>query len=85
LGANTAASDSITTPNPAIASGTVNIAIAALPGFGSASSYDLLSAPSGLSGATYVLANAPGGYTYSLNATDSVVQLGVTPAAAGDI
>jgi autotransporter-associated beta strand protein len=84
LGANTAASDSITTPNPAIASGTVNIAIAALPGFGSASSYDLLSAPSGLSGATYAL-NAPGGFTYSLNVTDSLVQLGVTPAASGDI
>ncbi len=84
LGANTAGSDSITTLNPAIASGAVNIAIVALPGFGSASSYDLLSAPSGLSGATYAL-NAPGGFTYSLNATDSLVQLGVTPAASGDI
>ncbi|MFY7874518.1 MAG: autotransporter-associated beta strand repeat-containing protein, partial [Pirellula sp.] len=85
LGANTAASDTIASPAAAVTSGTVNISIAALAGFGSASSYDLISAASGLSGATYALTNAPGGYVYSLNATDSLVQLSVTPASSGDI
>ncbi len=85
LGANTAASDSINTPNAAITAGTVNIGITALAGFGSSLTYDLITAPSGLSGAAYVLTNAPGGYIYSLNTSGSLVQLGLTPAATGDL
>ena len=84
LGANTAASDSITTAAAATTSGTVNLSIQALAGFGSASTYDLISAAGGLNGATYVLANAPGGFNYSLNTSGTLVQLGVTPATAGD-
>jgi autotransporter-associated beta strand protein len=85
LGANTAASDSITTPNAATTAGTVNIGIMPLAGFGSASTYDLISAPSGLSGATYTLTNAPGGFTYSLTTSDTVVRLNATAAAGGNI
>ena len=84
LGANTAASDSITTAAAATTSGTVNLSIQALAGFGSASTYDLISAAGGLNGATYVLANAPGGFNYSLNTSGTLVQLGVTPATTGD-
>jgi autotransporter-associated beta strand protein len=85
LGAATATSDSIITPNAATTAGTVNIGIMALAGFGTASTYDLISAPSGLSGASYALTNAPGGFTYSLTTTASLVQLGVTPTTAGDL
>ena len=85
LGANTAASDSITTPNAATTAGTVNIGIMPLAGFGSASTYDLISAPSGLSGATYVLTSAPGGFTYSLTTSDTLVQLNATAASSGNI
>jgi fibronectin-binding autotransporter adhesin len=84
LGANTAASDSITTPNAATTSGTVNISILPLAGFGSASTYDLLTAPSGLDGATYALTNAPGGYSYSLVSTATSLQLALTPVV-GDL
>ncbi len=86
IGANTAASDSITTPNAAVTAGTVNIGITALPGIG-VGTFDLISAPSGLSGASYVLTSAPGGFTYTLSATDTLVQLGVATAAAatGDV
>jgi hypothetical protein len=55
LGANTAASDSITTSATATTAGTVNIAVQALAGFGSSATYDLINAAGGLSGATYVL------------------------------
>ena len=85
LGADTSASDRIVTPNAAVASGTVNLNIMPLAGFGSASSYNLLSASSGLSGANYVLNSAPGGFVYSLNVSDTAVQLGVTPSTAGDL
>ena len=85
LGANTAASDSIITSNAATTTGTVNLDIRALTGFGSAASYDLITAASGLSGATYLLTGAPGGYVYSLAAsTDSVVRLSLT-AVTGNI
>jgi fibronectin-binding autotransporter adhesin len=84
LGTNTATSDSITTPNAATTSGTVNISILPLAGFGSASTYDLLTAPSGLSGATYALTNAPGGYSYSLISTATSLQLSLTPVV-GDL
>jgi fibronectin-binding autotransporter adhesin len=85
LGANTAASDSLNTAGSATAAGTVNINISAIAGFGSSSTYDLITASSGLNGAGYDLTNAPGGYTYSLNTTDSLVQLIVTPAATGEV
>ena len=84
LGANTAASDFIATPNVATTTGSVNLSIFPLAGFGGASSYDVITAASGLSGATYTLTYAPGGYTYTINATDTAVQLGVTPIS-GDI
>ena len=85
LGAATASSDSINTPSAATTAGTVNIAISALAGFGSASTYDLITAPSGLGGATFALTNAPGGFLYSLTQSATLVQLGVTPATAGDL
>ncbi len=84
LGAGTETSDKLSSPNAATTTGTVSINILALPGFGAASTYDLITAASGLSGATYSLVNAPGGYSYTLNATDTAVQLGFTPVT-GDI
>jgi fibronectin-binding autotransporter adhesin len=85
LGAATASSDSINTPSAATTAGTVNIAISALAGFGSASTYDLITASSGLGGATFALTNAPGGFLYSLTQSATLLQLGVTPATAGDL
>lgn len=85
LGANTAASDSIITPNAATTTGNVNITILPLAGFGSASTYDLITAASGVNGATYALTSAPGGFTYTLTPSATTLQLGVTPTTAGDI
>lgn len=83
LGVNTAGSDSITTTAAATTTGTVNLAIQALAGFGTSSSYDLISAASGLGGATYVVTSAPGGYTYSVTTSGTLVSLNVTPSSAG--
>lgn len=85
LGANTAGSDSINTSAAATTTGTVNLAIQALAGFGTSSSYDLISAASGLGGATYAVTSAPGGYTYSVVTSGTLVSLNVTPASAGDL
>lgn len=85
LGPNTAGSDSINTSAAATTTGTVNLAIQALAGFGSSSSYDLITAGSGLGGATYALTSAPGGYTYSLSTSASLVSLNVNPTTAGDL
>ncbi len=85
LGANTAGSDSINTTAAATTTGTVNLAILPLAGFGSASSYDLLTASGGLAGATYAVTSAPGGYTYSVTASGTLVSLNVTPSTAGDL
>jgi fibronectin-binding autotransporter adhesin len=84
IGANGAASDSINTTAAATTTGTVNISVQAIAGFGSSSSYDLISAPSGLGGATYVLTSAPGGYSCSLTTSGTLVTLNVTPATSGD-
>lgn len=85
LGANTGASDSINTTGSATTTGTVNLAIQAIAGFGSASSYDLISASGGLGGATYALTSAPGGYTYSLTTSGTLVSLSLTPNPGGDL
>ncbi|OYV02887.1 MAG: hypothetical protein CFE26_21680, partial [Verrucomicrobiales bacterium VVV1] len=84
LGASTALSDAINTPNAATTSGTVNLSILPLAGFGSASTYDLLTASSGLNGATYALINAPGGYSYSVVSSATSLQLALTPVV-GDL
>lgn len=85
LANNTAASDFITTTSAATTTGTVNLSIHAIAGFGAASTYDLISAPGGLGGATYALTSAPGGYTYSLTTSGTLVTLNVNPTTAGDL
>ena len=85
LGVNTAGSDSIITPNAATSAGVINFGITALAGFGTAASYDLISALSGLSGPTYALTNAPGGFTYSFTNTDALVSLNVAAGPTGDL
>jgi len=88
LGANTAASDRIVATGAAVANNTIAFNLTGLAGFGGASTYDLISAGSGLTsaGAAYTLSSAPGGYTYSFGtSTDSLVQLTLTAAAAGDV
>ncbi|CAN5303404.1 autotransporter-associated beta strand repeat-containing protein [soil metagenome] len=86
LGANTATSDRFVTPNPATTANAIVLNIAGLNGI-TAGTYDLISAPSGLSTATYGLGNVAGGFTYSLSNTDSVVQLTLTnsPNASGNL
>jgi autotransporter-associated beta strand protein len=79
LGTNTANSDRIVTTAAATTANTIGINVVALPGLGTSSTYNLISAPSGLSGATYTLSGA-GGFFYSLNATDTLVQVGVAAA-----
>jgi autotransporter-associated beta strand protein len=43
-----------------------------------AGTYNLLSAPSGLSGAAYALGAAPNGFNYTINATDTLVSVTVS-------
>ena len=60
----------------ALTGGTITLDFFNLAGFG-AGTYNLLTAPSGLSAASYVLGTAPGGFNYTINVTDSLVSLGV--------
>ncbi len=85
LGAGTLTSDRFATAGGATTANTIQLDLVGLTGFGGSASYDLLAAASGLSGATYVLNRAPGGYTYSLNVSDSLVRLDLTAIAAGDL
>jgi autotransporter-associated beta strand protein len=57
-------------------SGSVTLNLFGLGGFG-AGSFELLSAPSGLSTATYTLGAAPSGYNYTINASDTLVSVDV--------
>ncbi|HCN76997.1 MAG TPA: hypothetical protein DIT13_07370 [Verrucomicrobiales bacterium] len=85
LGAITSASDRLAAVGAATTANTIQINIVGLAGFGSAASYDLISAGSGLSGAAYELNHMPGGFTYSLTTSDTLVQLGLAAIAAGDL
>ncbi|MDZ7619345.1 MAG: autotransporter-associated beta strand repeat-containing protein, partial [Patescibacteria group bacterium] len=85
LGASTAASDRFATAGVATTANTVAFNLTNLAGFGTSSTYDLITAGSGLSGATYALGSLlPGGFTYNLNTTDTLVQLQLT-AISGDL
>lgn len=86
LGASNALSDSFTASGVASASNTIVFNITGLTGFGSITTYDLLTAAatSNLSGATYAIGLAPGGYTYSFIETDTQVQLVLTAITPGD-
>jgi autotransporter-associated beta strand protein len=57
-----------------IVNGTIVLDFFNLSGFG-AGTYNLISATSGLNAANYVLGGAPVGFNYTINKTDSVVQL----------
>jgi autotransporter-associated beta strand protein len=61
----------VLTPN-----GSVTLNLYGLGAFG-AGSFELLSAPSGLSTATYTLGSAPSGYNYTINASDTLVSVDV--------
>jgi fibronectin-binding autotransporter adhesin len=58
----------------AVTSGTITLDFTNIAGFG-AGTYNLLQAPSGLSGATYTLGIAPNGFNYTINTTDTLVSL----------
>ncbi|WP_395750689.1 autotransporter-associated beta strand repeat-containing protein [Prosthecobacter sp.] len=61
----------------AVTSGSITLDFFNLAGFG-AGTYNLLSsAGGGLSGAVYLLGTAPAGFNYTINATDTLVSLGV--------
>jgi len=85
LGTSTAASDRLGIGGAAVTANTIQLDIVALTGFGTSLTYDLITAGSGLSGGTYTLGNRPGGYTYSLTTSDTLVQLGLTAIADGDL
>ncbi len=80
LGTDTASSDRLITSAPATTINTVGLTLIPLTTIGSSTTYDLISAASGLSGAAYVLNSGAGGYTYSLSApSDTLVQVTVAP------
>lgn len=85
LGASTAVSDRFVSSGSIVTANNIAFNIFALTGFGQALSYDLLSAGSGLSGATYSLGSVAGGYTYNLVVSDTKVSLQLTAMAAGDL
>lgn len=85
LGADTSSSDRLVIAGAATTANTVQLDIRSLVGFGTSPTYDLIAAGSGLDGATYTLNNVPGGFTYVLNTSGTLVQLGVTALAAGDL
>lgn len=62
--------------NSAATNGVITLDFYALPGFGvGIGNYNLLTAPGGLSGASYVLGNAPSGFNYIINSTGTLVSL----------
>lgn len=83
LGANTAGSDSIATPNTAFVSGPTGISISGIAGFGSSATYNLITAAGGGldGGFGYSVTSAPGGFIYGVNVSNALVQLTLTPAA----
>lgn len=85
LGASNATSDVFTSSGAVTITNTIQFDITGIAGFGSVSSYDLLTAASGLSGGTYSLGNLPGGFTYGLSTSDVLVQLTLSAIAAGDV
>ena len=89
IGASAVLSDTFTTTGAAAVAGTVKINVTPLAGFSysNGTSVNLLTAASGLSGATYLAGGLlPGGYNYSFaTSTDTVVQLTLSTAPAGDL
>lgn len=59
----------------AVTSGVVTLNFFGTP---TAGTYNLLTAPSGLSGATYALGTAPNGFNYTINKTDSLVSVTIS-------
>ncbi len=84
LGASTSTSDRIVLAGTATVASAIQFNITALAGFGSSPTYDLITATGGLGGGTYSLGNMPGGFTYALNTSGTLVQLLLTAAGAGD-
>jgi len=78
------ASDTLATSAAAVANGSIVLSANGATGFGPGT-YNLISAASGLTttGATYSLGTLPGGYTYAVTATDTLVQLTVAAATTG--
>ena len=76
-------SDLLTVTGAATTANSVIFNLTGLPGL-AAGTYNLISATSGLSGASYSLGTLPGGFTYTFNTSDTLVQLLAT-AVSGDI
>ncbi len=72
-------SDSLAAINAATASGTITLDFAALSGGISAMTYNLISATSGLAGASYILGTGISGWNLVINTTDTLVSLTATP------
>ena len=80
---STSSSDTISVAGAATTANTVNFRFTGISGLG-AGVYTLISATSGLSGATYGIGpSSLAGYTLSLSSTDTLVQL-TTTASTGD-
>ncbi|MBA4019033.1 MAG: hypothetical protein C0483_17840 [Pirellula sp.] len=72
-------SDSLAVTNPAVVSGTVILDFINFGAGVSATTYNLISAPSGLLGANFVLGAGINGWNLVINRTDSLVSLTASP------
>ncbi len=81
---NTSNHDRLSTTGAATTANTVRFNLTGLSGFG-VGNYNLLTAASGLDGATYLLGIAPGGYTYTWNNDAAQVQLQVAAGTTGSM
>ena len=76
--------DNIVTTGAAVTAGTIKMNVTPLAGFGGGATYTLLSAASGLSGATYTF-NLPTGFNYVFTDTDTSIAVTATTTAAGKL
>ncbi len=76
---NSGATDSIAVgaSGTAVTAGVVTLNFSGTP---TAGTFPLLTAPSGLSGATYALGTAPNGFNYTINVSDTLVSVTVSPS-----
>ena len=79
---STSAYDRIVTTGAATTANSISLNLAAIPGFG-AGTYNLIQSGSGLSAGSWNLNAVPGGFAYSFNTSDTLVQL-IASAVTGD-
>jgi autotransporter-associated beta strand protein len=76
---DTLSNDSLAAINAATTSGTITLDFSAIGSGLSATTYNLISAASGLSGASYILGAGISGWNLVINSTDTLISLTATP------